>query len=48
MTLNAITVLLPVFFVLGLGYVAGRTHKFDADQVQGINRTPARAALQDL
>ena len=37
MSLNAITVLLPIFFVLGLGYVAGRTKKFDADQVQGIS-----------
>jgi malonate transporter and related proteins len=37
MSLNSITVLLPIFFVLGLGYVAGRTKKFDADQVQGIS-----------
>ena len=37
MTLTALTVLLPVFFVLGLGYFAGRAKKFDADQVAGLN-----------
>jgi auxin efflux carrier (AEC) len=45
MILNAINVLLPIFFVLGLGYVAGRTHKFDADQVQGINRLVLNYAM---
>src|SRR5437763_17034985 len=37
MIFSAITVLLPVFFVLGLGYSAGRAKKFDADQVAGLN-----------
>jgi malonate transporter len=37
MILSAITVLLPVFFVLGLGYIAGRAKQFDADQVHGLN-----------
>ena len=37
MTLTALTVLLPVFFVLGLGYFAGHAKKFDADQVAGLN-----------
>jgi malonate transporter and related proteins len=37
MTLTALTVLLPVFFVLGLGYFAGRAKKFDADQIAGLN-----------
>jgi malonate transporter and related proteins len=37
MTLTAITVLLPVFFVLGLGYFAGRAKEFNADQVRGLN-----------
>jgi predicted permease len=37
MILSAITVLLPVFFVLGLGYIAGRAKQFDADQVRGLN-----------
>jgi hypothetical protein len=37
MTLTALTVLLPVFFVLGLGYFAGHAKKFDANQVAGLN-----------
>jgi len=37
MILPVVTVLLPVFFVLGLGYFAGRAKKFDADQVAGLN-----------
>src|SRR5438045_9736713 len=37
MILTVITVLLPVFFVVGLGYFAGRAKKFDADQVAGLN-----------
>ena len=37
MALTALTVLLPVFFVLGLGYFAGHAKKFDADQVAGLN-----------
>jgi malonate transporter and related proteins len=37
MIFDAITVLLPVFFVLGLGYLAGRAKEFDADQRAGLN-----------
>ena len=37
MILTAITVVLPVFFVLALGYFAGRARKFDPDQVAGLN-----------
>src|SRR5947209_20111954 len=45
MTLTALTVLLPVFFVLGLGYFAGRAKKFDADQVAGLNELVLDFAL---
>ena len=45
MILTAITVLLPVFFVLGLGYFAGRAKKFDADQVAGLNELVLDYAL---
>jgi hypothetical protein len=34
---NALGVLLPVLFVLGLGFGAGRAKRFDSDQVQGLN-----------
>ena len=37
MIFTGITVLLPVFFVLGLGYFAGRAKQFDADQIRGFN-----------
>ncbi len=45
MIVTAITVLLPVFFVLGLGYFAGRAKKFDADQVAGLNELVLDYAL---
>ena len=45
MTLTALTVLLPVFFVLGLGYFAGHAKKFDADQVAGLNELVLDYAL---
>ena len=45
MILTVITVLLPVFFVLGLGYFAGRAKKFDADQVAGLNELVLDYAL---
>ena len=45
MILTAITVLLPVFFVLGLGYFAGRAKKFDADQITGLNELVLDYAL---
>ena len=34
---TAINALLPVFFVLALGYAAGRVKQFDADQAAGLN-----------
>lgn len=37
--------LLPVFFVLGLGYVAGRRHSFDADQAAGLSKLALGFAL---
>lgn len=40
-----ISVLLPVFFVLGLGYVAGRAKKFDSDQRAGLNELVLDYAL---
>src|SRR5438552_463551 len=45
MIVTAFTVLLPVFFVLGLGYFAGRAKKFDADQVAGLNELVLDYAL---
>jgi len=45
MIVTAITVLLSVFFVLGLGYFAGRAKKFDADQVAGLNELVLDYAL---
>lgn len=48
MLLNSITVLLPVLFVVGLGYLAGRQKKFDADQVQGINELVLDYAMPAL
>jgi malonate transporter and related proteins len=38
-------VLIPVFFVLLLGYLAGRAKKFDADQIEGINELVLDFAL---
>jgi hypothetical protein len=35
--INAFSVLLPVLFVMALGFFAGRTKQFDKDQVQGLN-----------
>ena len=34
---NALEILLPVLFVLALGFWAGRAKRFDSDQVQGLN-----------
>src|SRR5581483_10919789 len=48
MILTSFAVLLPVFFVMGLGYWAGRTKRFDADQVQGINDLVLTYALPAL
>jgi hypothetical protein len=35
--INALLVLLPVLFVMALGFLAGRAKQFDKDQVQGLN-----------
>jgi malonate transporter and related proteins len=43
--LTATTVVLPVFFVLALGYFAGRARKFDPDQVAGLNELVLDYAL---
>ncbi len=45
MLLSATTVLLPVLFVLVIGYWAGRSKKFDADQVNGVNELVLDFAL---
>jgi predicted permease len=37
--------LLPVFFVLALGYFAGRRHAFDADQASGFSKLALGFAL---
>jgi malonate transporter and related proteins len=37
--------LLPVFFVLALGYVAGKRHAFDADQAAGLSKLALSYAL---
>jgi malonate transporter len=42
---STITVLLPVFFVLGLGYLAGGAKKFDPDQRAGLNELVLDYAL---
>lgn len=48
MLLSSLQVLLPVFFVIGLGYWAGRDRKFNANQVQGINELVMTYALPAL
>ena len=45
MLVNSFSVLLPVLFVLALGYFAGRSKKFDANQVKGINELALDFAL---
>ena len=37
MFLQLLTIIVPIFFVLLLGYAAGRARAFDSDQVAGIN-----------
>src|SRR3981081_1506606 len=37
--------LLPVFFVLALGYLAGRRNAFDADQSAGLSKLALNFAL---
>src|SRR4051812_47018816 len=44
----SLSVLLPVLFVMGLGYWAGYTKRFNADQVRGINELVMTYALPSL
>ena len=37
MASSMLQALVPLFFVLALGYAAGRLHSFDADQAAGFN-----------
>lgn len=48
MLLSAFSVLVPILFVIGLGYLAGRAKKFDADQIQGLNELVLTYALPAL
>lgn len=48
MLLTSLQVLLPVFFVIGLGFWAGRAGRFNANQVQGINELVMTYALPAL
>ena len=45
MLVTSFSVLLPVLFVIALGYWAGRTSEFDQDQVKGINELVLDFAL---
>ena len=45
---STFTVLLPVLFVMGLGYWAGRAKQFDEDQVRGFNALVLDFALPAL
>ena len=45
MASNLLQALVPLFFVLALGYAAGRFHSFDADQATGFNTLLADFAL---
>jgi malonate transporter and related proteins len=42
---NSLSVLLPVLFVIGLGFWAGRAKQFDSDQVHGFNELVLDFAL---
>src|SRR5436305_8533008 len=42
---NSFSVLLPVLFVMGLGFWAGYVRQFDRDQVQGLNELVLEFAL---
>jgi Membrane transport protein len=45
MFLQILTIIVPIFFVLLLGYAAGRAKEFDSDQVAGINELVLDFAL---
>ena len=38
--------LVPVFFVLALGFFAGKRNSFDADQAAGLSKLAVSFALQ--
>jgi malonate transporter len=40
-----VAALLPVFFVLALGYIAGKRNAFDADQAAGLSKLALSFAL---
>ena len=40
-----VSALLPVFFVLALGYYAGKRNAFDADQAAGLSKLAPSFAL---
>lgn len=48
MIFSAITLLLPILLVMGLGYAAGRAKKFSAEQVMGLNELVLVYALPAL
>lgn len=48
MLISSFSVLLPVLFVMGLGYWAGRTKRFDADQTRGLNELVMTYAMPAL
>jgi malonate transporter len=48
MLASSISVLLPVFFVIALGYWAGRSKQFDMDQVKGVNNLVVEFTLPAL
>lgn len=48
MLTSSITVLFPVFFVIALGYWAGRSKQFDMDQVKGVNNLVVEFTLPAL
>lgn len=45
---SALEVLLPVLFVLALGFWAGRAKRFDSDQVAGLNELVLNYAFPAL
>jgi hypothetical protein len=46
MIVSALLVLLPILFVMRLGYAAGREKKFSAEQVMGLNELVLVYALK--
>jgi len=42
---NIVGALFPIFFVLALGYLAGKRHTFDADQAAGFSKLALSFAL---